>query len=225
MQRWKLAGLVAGLIAAGIAGAQIPGSAQKRDAKGKDSSIGYVDLAQVTEQIKQTVEWQQMVRKYGDETAKLQNEMEDLTKQRYLTAAERQDLQNLRAKKTASDGEKGKIAELEGKSAKLDQEYQTLAMVEKPTEDQKNRVNELTKLREKASGDLQGEYDRRQQALNKIQSDMLENMQDRILKIVSQMAENRNLSLVVDRQAILYGGADLTQDVLNKLGPAAAKQK
>ena len=43
---WRLAGVVAALVTAGVLGAALPGMAQKKSAK-TDASIGVVDLAQV----------------------------------------------------------------------------------------------------------------------------------------------------------------------------------
>jgi len=218
MQRWKLLGCVAALVAAGVLGSAIPGSAQKggKGAKG-DATIGYVDLAQVTEQIKETTDWKQNVSKFEGERNKKRNEIEDLAKIRFLTKVERTELETLQAKQKPTDGEKARINELVAKSATLDQEYQKLAMTEKPNETETKRLTDLTAMREKASGDLQQEYDKRAEELQKMESDMLDQMQKRILEIVGKVADNKGLGMVVDRQAILYGGQDITKDVLDKL--------
>ncbi len=217
MNRWRIAVSVAGLVGAGLLGSSLPGLAQKKPAQASNSTIGFVDLASVTEQIKETTNWKQLVRKFEDERSKYRNEIEDLAKIRFLTSAERQELSNLRSKPKATDGEKKRIQELEDHSGKLDREYQSLAMQEKLTSEQSARLKELTDLREKASGDLQDEYEKRAQQLQKSESQMLEEMQKQILEIVGKVAENKNLGVVVDRQAILYGGQDLTQEVLGKL--------
>jgi len=218
MHRGKLFGCVAALVAAGFLGTAIPGSAQKNGKGAKtDASVGYVDLAQVTEKIKDTDEWKVNIQKFEAERGKKRNEIENLAKIRFLSKAERDELSNLQAKNKPTDGEKNRIKDLEEKSTKLDQEYQKLAMTEKPNETESKRLQELTTLREKASGDLQEEYDRRAADLQKMEAQMLDDMQQKILKIVGQVSEKQNLALVVDRQAILFGGQDITKDVLEKL--------
>jgi Skp family chaperone for outer membrane proteins len=218
MNRWKIAATVAALVAAGMLGSALPGSAQKSAGKGKgDSIVGYVDLAQVTERIKDTARWKQMVQGFENERNKYRNEIEELAKIRFLSSAERSELSNLKAKPRPTDGERKRIGELEERSGQFDREYATLAMQEKLTPEQDKRLKELTDLREKASGDLQGEYEKRAQLLSEKEGEMLEEMQNQILKIVVQVAEKEGVSIVIDRQAILHGGQDLTPDVLNKL--------
>jgi len=217
MHRMKLAGYAAALAVAGVMMAALPGMAQK-GGKGKvDATVGYVDLAEISEQIKETTTWKTAVKKFEDERAKYRNEIEDLASIRFLSAAERSELQTLRAKAKPTDGEKDRIKALEDTSSKLEREYQQLAMTEKPNEQQGARLKELTQTREKASGDLQEEYNKRLQSLEDSERKIMDEMQGQILKVVTQIAEDRGLAMVVDRQVILYGGQDLTQDVVKKL--------
>jgi len=220
MNNWTAAGCVAALVVAGTLGAALPGSAQKGGSKAKtESTIGFVDLSEVTDKIKETAEWQTNVKKFRDEQAKFQNEIEQMNNLRFLSPAELQELETLRAKTQVSDGEKARINALTERSAQLDGEYQRIAMVEKPTEEQKKRLDELTAMRQNASVKVQEAVELKGQALQKMEGEMLEAMQSRILKVVEQIAKNEGLSVVLDRQAILYGGQDLTQDVAKKLGP------
>ena len=218
MRNWKLAGSVTALLAAGIIGAAVPGIAAKPNPKAADAGLGYVDLAQVTEQIKKTPEWQKSVNSFEAQRTKARTEIEGLTKTRYLSEQERQQLLNLRAKSNANENEKKQIEELEAKSNKVEQEYQSLAMVEKPNADQEKRIKELDEMRKKAQTSLQEEYEKRAEELRKLEAGVLDEMQGRILKRVQEVAENKGIAMVVDRQAILYGGQDLTTDVLKKLG-------
>jgi Skp family chaperone for outer membrane proteins len=219
----KMAGTVAALVMAGVLGASLPGMAQKKGAK-VDSTIGYVDIGQVTEQIKRTSTWQVMTKKYEDEQRRFNDEIVQLNKTRYLSPAERKELDDLKAQKSVSDKDKNRIAELEAKSDNQDKEFQGLAGREKPSDTEKARIKELAKAREDANSWLQGEIDKRSQNLHDLESKVLEEMQGKILGIVSQISEKENLTMVVDRQAILYGGRDLTPDVLTKLGAAPAKK-
>jgi Skp family chaperone for outer membrane proteins len=223
-KHWKMAGTVAALVTAGVLGVSLPGMAQKKNSAKTDSTIGFVDLGQVTEQIKRTSTWQQAAKRFDTERSKFQDEIAHLTKTRYLTSAERTELDNLRARKNVTDGEKTKIAELEAKSENLDKEFQNLAAREKPTEEEKKRINELVKLREEAISKIQEETDKRTNELHLMESKVLEEMQGKILEIVKQISDREDLAMVVDRQAILYGGRDLTPDVLTKLGAAPVKK-
>lgn len=216
MKAWRLAGLVTVLVAVGLLGAATQGYAQKKEKV--DTNVGFVDLARVMEQIKKTSTWLQQTKRFDDERVKFQGEIAALTKLRYLTTVERDSLTQLRAKTTVSAGEKAKIAELEGKSEVLDKEAQTLAAVEKPTDEQGKRINELAMLRQAAIANLQDETEQRSRALQELEAKVLDEMQGKILDHVQQVAKNKGLVMVIDQRAILYGGQDLTDDVLLKLG-------
>jgi Skp family chaperone for outer membrane proteins len=217
MKDWKLAGLIAGLLATGITLGATQGHAQKKNDK-NDSTIGYVDLNRVMEQIKKTSTWITETKRFDDERAKFQAEIAALTKIRYLTAAERETLAQLREKKTVTDGERARILELENKSEALDKEAQALAAVEKPTEEQVKRIEELAKLRQAAIANLQDETELRSRQLQELEAKVLDGMQEKILTQVQGVAKSKGLTLVLDQRAVLSGGQDLTDDVLLKLG-------
>jgi Skp family chaperone for outer membrane proteins len=219
MNRINVMGLAGVLIAAGVLGAALPGVAQK-NAKAKDSTVGFVDLGRVTDQIKKTPTWQVMTKRFEDERTKFQAEIADLTKIRYLSDVERKEFETLKAKAKPTDSEKARTAELEARSDALDKEFTTLAGQEKPTPEQEARLKALAKMRETAVNALQEETDKRSQSLRDLEGQVLEEMQGKILKFVEQVADSKNLVMVIDRQAVLYGGLDLTEDVLKKLGSA-----
>lgn len=208
--------LVAAAAVAGLFLTAYPGKGAPKDAKG--ASVGFVDLALVTDKLKQTQEWQVMVKQFEDQRAKFRTEMQDLTKVRYLTDQERAEFTNLKAKPKPSDSENARIKDLEGKSNKMDQEFQTLAGLEKPTDEQGKRLKDIQTTREKALDMLKDEEQKRAQQLAQMEADLLDKQQDKVLKIVGQVAQNKDLEMVVDRQLILYGGQDLTPDVLKKIG-------
>lgn len=216
-KNWKAAIWVAALVVAGVLGAALPGSAQKKDKSKVDSVVGFVDLAVVTEQVKATPEWQQMVKQFEGEKTKYRGELEDLNKVRYLSAPEREELRTLRAKQKSTPGEAARIGELEKRSDMMEAEFRTLAGVEKPTPEQTRRIQELQKMREEGVTSLQSETERRAGLLQKMEADLLEKMQGKILEIVRKVAEAKGLTMVVDRQAILFGGQDITEDVVKRL--------
>jgi Skp family chaperone for outer membrane proteins len=218
MLSWKLTGGLAALVAAGVLAAQLPGNAQKKNDKAANSGVGYVDLAAVTEQIRKTPTWQTMTKKFDDQKGVFAKEIETLTKTRYLTKQERDELESLRAKPKPTDAEKARIDELEKRSDAVDREAQTLAGVEKPTDVQSKRIGELAEMRKAALAGLQDETEKRSQQLREFEAQVLEDMQKQVLEKVSQVAEGKGVTMVIDRQAILYGGQDLTQDVVKKLG-------
>jgi Skp family chaperone for outer membrane proteins len=216
MKNWMTAVPLTVLVAAGLLGSALPGLAQK-NAKTPDAVVGFVDLGQVTEQVKQTPDWKQMVKEFEDEKTRYRTELEDMQRLRYLSKAEREELTSLRTKQKPTDAEKARVDALLKRSDELEGEFRTLAGVEKPSDEQRKRITDITKLRDEGIQVLQEEGEKRAGMLQKKEGDLLEKMQTRILKIVSEVAQSKGLVMVVDRQAILYGGQDLTEDVVKKL--------
>jgi Skp family chaperone for outer membrane proteins len=218
MKGWKLSACLAALVVAGTLGAATTGNAQRGKAPAKETLVGFVDLQEVTEQIKLTSEWQVLVNKFEDESRKAENELEAMSRIRYLTQEERTELSGLRAKARPTDADKQRIEALERRSNELEREYQQLALVEKFSPEQDARRRELDQMRTEAVDVIQTERNQRVQRLQQMQAEVLEGMQEKILKIVSEVADKKNLAMVVDRQAVLYGGENLTSEVVKKLG-------
>lgn len=220
MQKMKMVGAAALLAAACFGMSVLPGHAKDSDKKNDAiTGLGYVDLAKVTDAIKQTATWQTMTQKFDAKKNGFQQELEALNKTRYLTEPERQQLASLKAKPKASPSETADITKLEARSEALDREAQTLAAIEKPTPEQQKRITELAEMRKTALNKLQEEGDKRTEELKKLETELLEGMQSQVLKYVEQAAKSKGLTMVVDRQVILFGGDDLTTDVLKKLSP------
>jgi Skp family chaperone for outer membrane proteins len=66
-------------------------------------------------------------------------------------------------------------------------------------------------------GRLQQSQQKAQDELDKKAGDLMEDLQGRILKAVEEVATDEKLSMVVDKQARLYGGRDITELVVTKL--------
>ncbi len=213
------AGVAATLLAAAAGyGKAAP---QKND-KPKDdpnSSVGYVDLNSISDEIKKTGNWQKMVQKATETRQTYSKELDDMVQRRHLTEAENKDLDTLRAKPKASDAETKRISDLLKRSDALDTEFNELANIssDKLTPQQQQRLQELSKLRAEAGQKLSLARNERERKLQELESQMLTDMQNRILKVVGDVAKGQNVGVVIDKQALLFGGRDLTSQVVQKL--------
>lgn len=181
------------------------------------SSIGYVDLAKITEQLRETADWRKMVDKANNERTRLEGQLKGLEQIRYLTEPERKILAGLEAKPKVSAKDGRRIKALRSKSDNIDKEYTQLSQVEKPTPAQDERLLKLGTLRKNAIENLQNKRNVLQARLIEMQTKMLEEMQEQIVEKVTQVANAHDVTVVIDRQAILVGGQDLTDEVLKKL--------
>lgn len=217
MQSWKVAGCIAAVVASGVVGLELRSWAKDPAPAKSTSSIGFVDLNMVTEQIKETPNWKTMVEQFETSKTKFKLEIDELTKIRYLTAVERKELDDLRAKPKPSDAEKSRIGQLEKRSDDLDTEYQTLGQTEKLSPEQTKRLDALKTIRDNGVNDLQKEAAKRAKDLQDLEAKVLDAMQGKVIVAVGEIAKKQDLTLVLDRQAVLSGGTDLTQDVLKRL--------
>ena len=60
-------------------------------------------------------------------------------------------------------------------------------------------------------------YQQTQQRLQQKQQDLIDPIQKKIESTVKSVAEAKGLSVVLDKTSVVYGGQDITQDVVKKL--------
>lgn len=208
--------------AAAAAGALIAvclvSSLPARSLQGRNSlALGYVDLQKVSDEVKKTREWQQAVADAIKQTEELNRQLRDLEELRYLTEAERRELQMLEGKVRTTQQEQERIAQLRRKSASIDEEFQSLALLTNATDEQKNRIRELAAIRDQGRRAVEQARREMQSRVDALERKLVNDAQSRVLKLVSEVAQQRNLELVLDRDAVLYGGQDITDGVLRKL--------
>ena len=69
--------------------------------------------------------------------------------------------------------------------------------------------------KEKLFADMQQQFNEKRVAIEK-------EMQDKVNAAVQSVASKKGLSLVVDKNAVIYGGTDITKDVTSSLAASAA---
>lgn len=60
-------------------------------------------------------------------------------------------------------------------------------------------------------------YMQTQQRLQQKNQELLEPLESSVKSAVEDVAKNRGLSVVIEKSAVVYGGQDITQDVIKKL--------
>jgi len=177
-------------------------------------SLGYVDIKLVFQQAPAA---QAAVKQAEQLKAQLQSELALKQDTVILTDAERAEMNSLLAKPTPSDKEKARIGELRGKTAKLGEELRNLQQKPTPTDTEKARLQELTQLFSTAENKLHSDMDTLQGQLDQKGDELMSGLQDKILKAVEEVAKDQGLAMVVDKQARLFGGDDITSQVVGKL--------
>lgn len=176
--------------------------------------LGYVDIEKVFNDAPAA---QAAVRQAEQLKNQLQSELTLMQETLALTEAEQRQLRELLDKKNPTEADKARIAELRGRTGKLAEEQRALQQKADLTDAERTRLKELTGLFMSAETRLHTEMETRQNQLNQKGDELMGALQDKILKAVEDAAKEQGLSMVVDKQARLFGGVDITASVVNKL--------
>ncbi len=107
---------------------------------------------------------------------------------------------------TAKDIEKKAAADKVGKNSEQQ------AAIDKQLQDDNNKkINEV-------NAQIQKKYDELQQYIN----DQKDATMNRVKNIIAKVAEEKKISLVIEKSLCFYGGTDITQDVIDKAKKDAA---
>src|SRR6266851_3090797 len=214
MKRFWLPALGAVVLATGILASRPGTTAPAKGVGDTEISVGYVDIQKVLQDSPAAVK----ARKDAEDLkTQLQGQLALQGDLLFLTSAEQDELKALQSKAQPSDKEKARIADLQKKSRDAETELLALQQKSNPTDAEKSRMAELLNLRSQNTTRLQAAQQKAQEDLDKQAGTLMEGLQDRILKIVEQVATQEKLSMVVDKQARLYGGRDITELVVSKL--------
>jgi Skp family chaperone for outer membrane proteins len=214
MKRYWLPTLGAVVLAGGILAGRPGTTAPAKGPGDTEISMGYVDVQKVLVDSPAAVNARKEaegLKTHLQEQLALQGDL------LFLTDAEQTELKGLQDKPQNSDKEKQRIAELQKKSHDAEAELLSLQQKSTPTDAEKSRMAELLNLRSRNTTQLQQSQAKAQEALDKQAGALMDQLQERILKVVEQVATQEKLSMVVDKQARLYGGRDITSLVVEKL--------
>jgi Skp family chaperone for outer membrane proteins len=176
--------------------------------------LGCVDIQMVSQQAPAA---QEVKKQLEQLRAQFQNQLELKKDTIGLTEAEWTELNTLLARPAPSDKEKARIGELRGKTAKLDEELRDLRQKPTPADTEKSRLQELTRLFSSAETKLGTNKEALQDQLDQKRAELLDGLQDKLLKAVEEVAKEQGLAMVFDKQALLFGGENITSQVVGKL--------
>jgi Skp family chaperone for outer membrane proteins len=216
MKRYWLPTLGAVVLAGGILASRPGTTAPAKGVGDTEISMGYVDVQKVLVDSPAAVE----ARKNAEDLkTHLQEQLALEGDLLFLSDAEMTELQGLEDKPQASlsDKEKQRIAQLQKQSHDAEAELLALQQKSQPTDTEKSRMSDLSNMRSRNTTRLQKEQQSAQVKLDNQAGALMDQLQERILKVVEQVATQEKLAMVVDKQARLYGGRDITELVVDKL--------
>jgi Skp family chaperone for outer membrane proteins len=195
------------------------------------AGIGLVDYAKASTESNLYKSYDQQGQRYHSELAA---EFEEFRSTVLLTSAELTELNALKAKTTPAEADKTRMAELKGFTEKRSQRLRDLQQKPNPTEAETAELTELSRADRAAAEQLQTkDRDLATKFAQRI-AEYSNDVSTKVREAVAGVAKEKQLDLVFakemtvpDRQGnaltlpiLLYGGIDITDDVLAKLNKA-----
>ncbi len=179
-------------------------------------NVGVVDLAKVYRDAPRVKQYKEELDK---QTEYLGKQLEIRSQNLMLDENQVKELIDLKLKAAASltDKDKARISELESIEKALDAEFKQLQGTAQLDEAQKTRLKQLQELQRnsKTAGEaLEKDYNARLQT-KAIELD--EKARTDIQESVNKVAGAKKLDMVYAKDAVLFGGIDITDDVVNNL--------
>jgi len=177
-------------------------------------AVGIVDIKKAFDEYKETktsnTEVDNMVKGF-------RTELDVRAENKLLTEAELNELIALKKKDTLTEPEKTRIEALTKLQKQRDEEVAQISNTPNATDQQKARLKELRELGAKnemagraSADDASGQVDKRKDELSK-------KITDDLKAAITKVAQAKGLTLVVDKIAVLYGGVDITDEVIKIL--------
>jgi len=196
---------------AGIISLSASAWAQGRGASG---GFGMVDLKRIVDEYEQRKTLENQLQQIRDQMrAKLQWRANNLL----LEEAEIAEYESLSSLTNPTDQQKQRMQQIEQKSQQLNQELSQLRQKNPPSEQEVQRINQLTAIENRNKEALTRMQDQFEQELSTRRDEMINQMLQEIRKAVAAIAQEKGLAVVFDSTQVLYASNDITSDVIKRL--------
>jgi outer membrane protein len=175
------------------------------------NNVGFVDIQKVFFECNDAKTGTAALQAEGDT---LKKQLEKMAERSLLTDDQRAEAEKLDVVAKPSDAQQKRLSELNAEAKKYEDELKTLQQVTTPDETQKVRLTELTNRQRQTVQKLQELQQKYSSTLNTKNQDLSAKIQDKIKTAIEQVGKTKGYSTIVDKQVILYGGMDLTDEVL-----------
>jgi outer membrane protein len=140
-----------------------------------------------------------------------------------LSAEELNELFLLLGKPNQTDKDKERIKELQDQEKALDAELKDLQAKKEPNNQEKARQKELQDRQASADDAVQKLLEQAKAQFDEKNKALTQEVRNDILKAIEDVSKQKNLTMVLDKNALLYGGVDITQLVIDKLNGKKSK--
>ena len=183
-------------------------------AQERSPRLGVVDMSKVLDQYK---EFQASDQQYKAFLRERQMQLAERASVRLLNPEEIKEYQNLKQVTAPSEEQKRRMDELKAVAESREKEFSALQAVTGPSEEQQQRLAELNELQEKSSPELAKMEESAREEINQRNKELSDKLNKSIEAALAAVAKDKRLDSVFTKDAVLYGGLDITDAVLAKL--------
>ncbi len=176
--------------------------------------IGYLDLQRIAEEYEEAKKGQAELSQMEEQFRK---QIEELEAQRFLEDAERQELARLKAIPKPTEEQKKRIEELLKASRDRANVLRALQQNTNMAPQERQLLEKYSSLSRKMDNEIQLLTDRLEEQLRTRGEELSRKLTENVKKVVEVVAKERGITAVVDKQVIITGGVDLTDEVLKRL--------
>ncbi len=182
-------------------------------------SVGVVDMERVAAEYRAM---QQLNRQFQDFQRQQETLLQRHQRAQMLADSERQEYFDLLDKSAPTQEAANRIASLERLSAERSRTLTTLRETTDRTPEQDQELERLAALHERRTDELLALHGAVEQTVLAKYEELSKIITDSVNAAVKQTAEAKGLTLVLRKEVVLFGGADITDDVLARLNESPA---
>jgi len=179
-----------------------------------DVKVGVVDIQRVYKDAPRVKQYEEELSAFNQMlTTKLEIRAQNLL----LTETEIRELVDLKTKTSLTAADNDRITQLNSAERAKEEELKNLQASKTLTDQQKARLKELQDLQKSAKDTGEALYNDYNSQYDSKGQDIHDKEDADVRAAVSKAADAKGMTMVFDKTALLVGGTDITDDVINKL--------
>lgn len=183
-------------------------------------AVGTVDTGRIAGEYK---EMQQLNEQYSDFQRQQEQRLMERQKVMMLAEADHTKYFDLVQAAAPTDSTKQQIADLEALARKREERYRALTDNKKDrTAEEQSEYDELSKVYTARMGEMRSLQEDVMKAVQGKREELTKVITASLEAAIKSVAEAKNLSVVIAKEAVLYGGTDITTEVLERLNASSA---
>jgi Skp family chaperone for outer membrane proteins len=177
-------------------------------------ALGFVDLVRIGKEYEGTKNSQAELDGFQQS---LRKQLDDRETTRFLDEKERAAVDAIRAAAAPTEEQKKQLNDYLATSKSREAQLRALQQNPNKTEQEKADADRLSKLSAKTDEDMDAMGEKLEGQLQTKADEISKKLTDTVTVAIEAVAKEKGYMAVVDKKAMLYGGTDVTEDVLKQL--------